>query len=78
MNSMMKKNQTSKSIFDRFWKLALIVLTMFALILAPYKIDFQKGTIDHAVLLADDDGGDGDDDDDDDEDDNEDENEENE
>jgi len=58
MKAIEKKTNTTIHDFRGICKLAFIALAVFALVIIPYKVDLNKGSLKATVLLADDSGGD--------------------
>jgi len=60
MKAIKENRKTSTHDFGSPYKLALIALAVFALVMLPYKVDLNKGLLKATVLLADESGGDSD------------------
>jgi len=60
MKAIKKNSKTSTPEFGGLCKLALIALAVFALVMLPYRVDLNKGSLKATVLLADDSGSDSD------------------
>jgi len=54
-----KETKTTTRDFGGLCKLTFIALAVFALVMLPYKVDLNNGSLKTTVLLADDDSGDG-------------------
>ena len=55
-----KETKTTTRDFGGLCKLTFIALAVFALVMLPYRVDLNKGSLKAIVLLADDSGSDGD------------------